>query len=169
MEKGARVLDLMKTPSGHLALKVDEYGAATEDKGSMSFTISASPQCEDDPLLVKEAYDPQPAAGAPAMIDARTYDVTGYQGHQLVHQRGDVHVHDPVFGELHLEDLASQEYAKIYQAIHEEGAKSTPPDAQAGTPAEGDDAAEKFEFVTSSSGSAAQHGAGIWTPPSPNE
>eukprot|EP00959_Pyramimonas_sp_CCMP1952_P176761 3694624-Pyramimonas_sp.AAC.1 len=30
--KGARVLDLMKTPSGHLALKVDECGAATEDK-----------------------------------------------------------------------------------------------------------------------------------------
>eukprot|EP00959_Pyramimonas_sp_CCMP1952_P383654 8040144-Pyramimonas_sp.AAC.2 len=49
--KGARVLDLMKTPPGHLALKVDEYGAATEDKRSMPFTISANPQCEDDPLL----------------------------------------------------------------------------------------------------------------------
>eukprot|EP00959_Pyramimonas_sp_CCMP1952_P122611 2563315-Pyramimonas_sp.AAC.1 len=33
--KEARVLDVMKTPSGHLALKVDECGAATEDKGSM--------------------------------------------------------------------------------------------------------------------------------------
>eukprot|EP00959_Pyramimonas_sp_CCMP1952_P257757 5386176-Pyramimonas_sp.AAC.1 len=32
--KGARVFDLMKTPSGHLALKVDEYEAATEDQGS---------------------------------------------------------------------------------------------------------------------------------------
>eukprot|EP00959_Pyramimonas_sp_CCMP1952_P275408 5756530-Pyramimonas_sp.AAC.1 len=30
--KGARVLDLMKTPSGHLALKVDGRGAATDDK-----------------------------------------------------------------------------------------------------------------------------------------
>eukprot|EP00959_Pyramimonas_sp_CCMP1952_P304135 6365417-Pyramimonas_sp.AAC.1 len=71
--KGARVLDLMKTPSGHLALKVDEYGAATEDKGSMPFTITADPQCEDDPLLVKEASDPEPAAGIPAMSDAHTY------------------------------------------------------------------------------------------------
>eukprot|EP00959_Pyramimonas_sp_CCMP1952_P070129 1463993-Pyramimonas_sp.AAC.1 len=33
--KGARVLDSMKTPSGHLALKADGYGAATEDEGSM--------------------------------------------------------------------------------------------------------------------------------------
>eukprot|EP00959_Pyramimonas_sp_CCMP1952_P441834 9249587-Pyramimonas_sp.AAC.1 len=56
--KGARVLDLMKTPSGHLALKVDEYGTATEDEWSVSFTITANPPCEDDPLLVKEAPDP---------------------------------------------------------------------------------------------------------------
>eukprot|EP00959_Pyramimonas_sp_CCMP1952_P386145 8093007-Pyramimonas_sp.AAC.1 len=63
----------------------------------MSFTITSNPQCEDDPVLAKEASDPQPAAGAPAMSGAHTYDVTGYQGHQLVHQRGDVHVHDPVF------------------------------------------------------------------------
>eukprot|EP00959_Pyramimonas_sp_CCMP1952_P050924 1063823-Pyramimonas_sp.AAC.1 len=51
LRKGARVLDLMKTPSGHLALKVDEYGAATEDKGPLSFTITANPHCEDDPFL----------------------------------------------------------------------------------------------------------------------
>eukprot|EP00959_Pyramimonas_sp_CCMP1952_P178841 3738578-Pyramimonas_sp.AAC.1 len=44
----------MKTPSGHLALKADEYGTAVEDKGSMSLTISANPQREDDPLLVEE-------------------------------------------------------------------------------------------------------------------
>eukprot|EP00959_Pyramimonas_sp_CCMP1952_P379133 7941622-Pyramimonas_sp.AAC.1 len=49
--KGARVFDLMTTPSGHLALKVDEYGAAAEDKRSMSFTITANPHCEDAPLL----------------------------------------------------------------------------------------------------------------------
>eukprot|EP00959_Pyramimonas_sp_CCMP1952_P298425 6242054-Pyramimonas_sp.AAC.1 len=30
--KGARVFDFLKTPSGHLAIEVDEYGAATEDK-----------------------------------------------------------------------------------------------------------------------------------------
>eukprot|EP00959_Pyramimonas_sp_CCMP1952_P418684 8770892-Pyramimonas_sp.AAC.1 len=30
--KDARVSDSMKTPSGHLALKVEEDGAATEDK-----------------------------------------------------------------------------------------------------------------------------------------
>eukprot|EP00959_Pyramimonas_sp_CCMP1952_P283201 5919849-Pyramimonas_sp.AAC.1 len=49
--KDARVLDLMKTLSGHLALKAEEYGTPTEDKASMSFTITANPQCEDDPLL----------------------------------------------------------------------------------------------------------------------
>eukprot|EP00959_Pyramimonas_sp_CCMP1952_P376239 7880764-Pyramimonas_sp.AAC.1 len=63
---------MMKTPSGHLTLNV---GAASEDKGSMSFTITADPQCEDDPLLVKEASDPEPAAGTPAMSDAHAYDV----------------------------------------------------------------------------------------------
>eukprot|EP00959_Pyramimonas_sp_CCMP1952_P048587 1014565-Pyramimonas_sp.AAC.1 len=64
--KGARVLDMMKTPSGHLALEVDEYGAATKDKGSMSFTSTANPHCENDSLLVKEVSDPEPAAGTPA-------------------------------------------------------------------------------------------------------
>eukprot|EP00959_Pyramimonas_sp_CCMP1952_P105290 2200962-Pyramimonas_sp.AAC.1 len=59
--------------------------------------------------------------------------------------------------------------AKVYQAIYEEGTKWTPPDAQAGTPAEVDDTAEKFEICTSSSGSAAQHGTGIWAPPSPHD
>eukprot|EP00959_Pyramimonas_sp_CCMP1952_P428341 8971650-Pyramimonas_sp.AAC.1 len=28
--QGARVLDRMERPSGHLAIKVDEYGVATE-------------------------------------------------------------------------------------------------------------------------------------------
>eukprot|EP00959_Pyramimonas_sp_CCMP1952_P201588 4215697-Pyramimonas_sp.AAC.1 len=67
---GARVLDWM-TPSGHLALKAAEYGTAAEDKkGSTSCIITANPQCEDDALLVKEASDPVPTAGAPAMSDA---------------------------------------------------------------------------------------------------
>eukprot|EP00959_Pyramimonas_sp_CCMP1952_P309838 6483437-Pyramimonas_sp.AAC.1 len=38
--RGARVFDLMKTPPGHLALEVDEYGAATEDKRSTSITVA---------------------------------------------------------------------------------------------------------------------------------
>eukprot|EP00959_Pyramimonas_sp_CCMP1952_P022549 474150-Pyramimonas_sp.AAC.1 len=71
----------MKTPSGHLALKVDEYGTATEGKGSVSFNITANPQCEDAPLLVKEAADTEPETGAPAMSDAHAYmmpqDTTG--------------------------------------------------------------------------------------------
>eukprot|EP00959_Pyramimonas_sp_CCMP1952_P198096 4143587-Pyramimonas_sp.AAC.1 len=49
--QGARALDSMKTPFGHPALKVDECGAATEDNNSMSFTIAANPQREDDPPL----------------------------------------------------------------------------------------------------------------------
>eukprot|EP00959_Pyramimonas_sp_CCMP1952_P144666 3027726-Pyramimonas_sp.AAC.1 len=62
----------MKTPSGHLALKVDEYGAATEDKRSVSFTIMANSHCEDAPLLVKEAAGAEPAAGQPALYSAGT-------------------------------------------------------------------------------------------------
>eukprot|EP00959_Pyramimonas_sp_CCMP1952_P098602 2061191-Pyramimonas_sp.AAC.1 len=48
--KGARVLDMMKTPSGHLALKADECEMATEDQGPMSLTIAANPQREEAPL-----------------------------------------------------------------------------------------------------------------------
>eukprot|EP00959_Pyramimonas_sp_CCMP1952_P389330 8158034-Pyramimonas_sp.AAC.1 len=47
--KGARVLDLMKTPSGHLAIEVDECGVAAEDRGPMAFSIAANPHCEDVP------------------------------------------------------------------------------------------------------------------------
>eukprot|EP00959_Pyramimonas_sp_CCMP1952_P206664 4321753-Pyramimonas_sp.AAC.1 len=71
--KGARVLDLMKTPSGHLALKADEYEMATEDQGSMSFTSTAIHQCEGARLLVKEASNPEPIGGAPAVNDAHAY------------------------------------------------------------------------------------------------
>eukprot|EP00959_Pyramimonas_sp_CCMP1952_P104019 2174209-Pyramimonas_sp.AAC.1 len=39
----------------------------------MSFTTTANPQCEEDPLLVKEAADTEPAARTPAMSDAHTY------------------------------------------------------------------------------------------------
>eukprot|EP00959_Pyramimonas_sp_CCMP1952_P337269 7062766-Pyramimonas_sp.AAC.1 len=49
--KGARVLDLMRTPSGHLAIKADECEMATGDQGSMSFTITANLLCEEAPLL----------------------------------------------------------------------------------------------------------------------
>eukprot|EP00959_Pyramimonas_sp_CCMP1952_P343932 7203834-Pyramimonas_sp.AAC.1 len=59
--------------------------------------------------------------------------------------------------------------AKIYKAIYEEGTKWTPSAAQAGAPAEVDDAAEKFYIFILSSGSAAKRGTGIWMPPSPNE
>eukprot|EP00959_Pyramimonas_sp_CCMP1952_P405267 8493877-Pyramimonas_sp.AAC.1 len=48
--KGARVLDLMKTPPGHLTLKVDEYGSATEDKSRFlllprPILIARMPRC----------------------------------------------------------------------------------------------------------------------------
>eukprot|EP00959_Pyramimonas_sp_CCMP1952_P019630 414784-Pyramimonas_sp.AAC.1 len=60
----------MKTPPGHLALKVDEYGAATEDKRSMSLTIAAKPHGENAALFVKEAPGTEPAAGQPALSSA---------------------------------------------------------------------------------------------------
>eukprot|EP00959_Pyramimonas_sp_CCMP1952_P337615 7070049-Pyramimonas_sp.AAC.1 len=63
----------MKTPSGHLALKADEYEMATGDDGSMSFTITANPQCEEAPLFVKEVSGPEPIAGTPAVHDAHAY------------------------------------------------------------------------------------------------
>eukprot|EP00959_Pyramimonas_sp_CCMP1952_P051594 1078232-Pyramimonas_sp.AAC.2 len=47
--KGARVFDLMETPSGHLAIKFDERGAEAEDKGSLAFTKTANPHSEDAP------------------------------------------------------------------------------------------------------------------------
>eukprot|EP00959_Pyramimonas_sp_CCMP1952_P229408 4796708-Pyramimonas_sp.AAC.1 len=77
LRRGARVFDLMKTPSGHLAIKVDEYGTATEDKGSMSCMITANPHCEDAPLLVNEAADAEPTAGQLASSSAGAfYDVS---------------------------------------------------------------------------------------------
>eukprot|EP00959_Pyramimonas_sp_CCMP1952_P239542 5006253-Pyramimonas_sp.AAC.1 len=93
LEKGAGVFGMMETPSGHLAFEVDEHGVAIEDERSIWFTIPANPHCEEAPLLVKEAVDAEPAAvqpasssaGAHVMSDARAYDVTGYQGHQLLH------------------------------------------------------------------------------------
>eukprot|EP00959_Pyramimonas_sp_CCMP1952_P317351 6642011-Pyramimonas_sp.AAC.1 len=62
----------MKTPPGHPAIKVDEYGVATEENGSTAFTITANPHCEDAPLLVKEATDAEPTAGQPASSSAGT-------------------------------------------------------------------------------------------------
>eukprot|EP00959_Pyramimonas_sp_CCMP1952_P294121 6151709-Pyramimonas_sp.AAC.1 len=39
----------------------------------MSLTITANPQCADAPSLVKEASDPEPLAGTPAVNDAHAY------------------------------------------------------------------------------------------------
>eukprot|EP00959_Pyramimonas_sp_CCMP1952_P103226 2159013-Pyramimonas_sp.AAC.1 len=39
----------------------------------MSFTSTANLQCENDPLRVKEAFDPEPIAEAPAVHDAHAY------------------------------------------------------------------------------------------------
>eukprot|EP00959_Pyramimonas_sp_CCMP1952_P146079 3058801-Pyramimonas_sp.AAC.1 len=56
--KGARALGLMKTPPGHLALKVDECGSAAEDKRSMSLlsrpTLTAwMPRCSSERQLAQ--------------------------------------------------------------------------------------------------------------------
>eukprot|EP00959_Pyramimonas_sp_CCMP1952_P440144 9214792-Pyramimonas_sp.AAC.1 len=40
-------------PSGHLAIKVDECGVATEDNGPVAFIITANPRCEETVLLAK--------------------------------------------------------------------------------------------------------------------
>eukprot|EP00959_Pyramimonas_sp_CCMP1952_P067725 1413482-Pyramimonas_sp.AAC.1 len=144
----------------------------------MSFTLTANPQWEDDPLLVKEASDPEPTGGAPARSDAHAYmmsqdtksisfsikeETFAFPIQPLVnnivktwHRRNTSFGTDPVSAD---QDFALRNLqANVYQAIYEEGTKWTPPDAQAGALAEGGDAAEKFDIFTSSSGSAAQRG-----------
>eukprot|EP00959_Pyramimonas_sp_CCMP1952_P273173 5710110-Pyramimonas_sp.AAC.1 len=79
--KGAGVMDLIKTPSGHLAMTVDEYGFATEAHGSTASTATANPRREETPAHIKEVADVEPMArqaafsnaGAPATNDANTY------------------------------------------------------------------------------------------------
>eukprot|EP00959_Pyramimonas_sp_CCMP1952_P301622 6310798-Pyramimonas_sp.AAC.1 len=114
---------------------------ATEDQGSMSFTITANPQCEEAPLLVKEVSDPEPIAGEPAVSDAHAYmmsqDTKGIT----------FSINDEAFA-----------FTIQILAIYKEGTKWALPDAQAGAPAEEDEAGEMFDIFTSSSGSAAQHG-----------
>eukprot|EP00959_Pyramimonas_sp_CCMP1952_P362800 7597479-Pyramimonas_sp.AAC.1 len=39
----------------------------------MSITITANPQCEEAPLLVREASDPEQIAGTLAVCDAHAY------------------------------------------------------------------------------------------------
>eukprot|EP00959_Pyramimonas_sp_CCMP1952_P113584 2374272-Pyramimonas_sp.AAC.1 len=79
--KCVRVLGLIKAPSGHLAIKVNEYGVATEADVSTAFTIAKNPQCEETRMLIKETADVGPmvvqpapsSAEAPAPNDARIY------------------------------------------------------------------------------------------------
>eukprot|EP00959_Pyramimonas_sp_CCMP1952_P214785 4494793-Pyramimonas_sp.AAC.1 len=79
--KGARVLNMMKTPPGHLAIEVDGCGVATEDHGSMAFIVTANPNCEDTPLLGKEAADAEPTAGQPASSSAGTPATSDVHAH----------------------------------------------------------------------------------------
>eukprot|EP00959_Pyramimonas_sp_CCMP1952_P295846 6188307-Pyramimonas_sp.AAC.1 len=56
--KGARVLDFIKTPAGHLAIKVDEYGVATEANGSRAFTVTANPHARKHPCSSRRSLMP---------------------------------------------------------------------------------------------------------------
>eukprot|EP00959_Pyramimonas_sp_CCMP1952_P096339 2014049-Pyramimonas_sp.AAC.1 len=55
--KGARVIDLVVTPSGHLAIKVDEYDVATEADGATAFTIAAKPKFDGDAPAARHRGD----------------------------------------------------------------------------------------------------------------
>eukprot|EP00959_Pyramimonas_sp_CCMP1952_P354114 7419086-Pyramimonas_sp.AAC.1 len=159
--KVARVFYLTKTPPGHPAIKVDEYGVAAEDNGSTAFTITANLHREDAPLLVKEAADAGPtarqpassSAGAPATSDAHAYmvsqDTKGirfssneetfvYTIQSSVNNTLKTwHRRNTTYGNV--PTLADQDFAlrnlraKVYQAIYEEGRKWMPPDSAAGT------------------------------------
>eukprot|EP00959_Pyramimonas_sp_CCMP1952_P118562 2478892-Pyramimonas_sp.AAC.1 len=65
-------MDLVRTPSGHLAIKVDECDVATEADGARAFTIAANPRCERTPLrhVIKDIVDTEPIAGQPASSSA---------------------------------------------------------------------------------------------------
>eukprot|EP00959_Pyramimonas_sp_CCMP1952_P008639 180628-Pyramimonas_sp.AAC.1 len=49
----------------------------------MSFTIAANPQCEDAPLLVKEAAGAEPAAGQPAACSAGAPAIGGASAYMM--------------------------------------------------------------------------------------
>jgi len=67
--KGARVVDLIKTPSGHLAMKVDAYAGASDQQSEKTFALNAT---EGQPHTLEEANAGQPAssAGQPASSSA---------------------------------------------------------------------------------------------------
>eukprot|EP00959_Pyramimonas_sp_CCMP1952_P439537 9201785-Pyramimonas_sp.AAC.1 len=54
----------MKTPSEHLAMKVDECGVATEADGSTAVTITTNLLCQEMPVPIKETTDATPKASA---------------------------------------------------------------------------------------------------------
>eukprot|EP00959_Pyramimonas_sp_CCMP1952_P272918 5705116-Pyramimonas_sp.AAC.1 len=82
--EGCRALDLMKTPSGHLALKVDEYETAAEGQWSMSFWHHAQSSARRSPVTRQGSFLPR--ANCRDTCCARCpciYDVARYEGHQL--------------------------------------------------------------------------------------
>eukprot|EP00959_Pyramimonas_sp_CCMP1952_P246622 5154425-Pyramimonas_sp.AAC.1 len=185
--KGARVHDSANAPSGHLAIEVDEYGVATEDKdtGSMAFTTPADPHSEDAPLHVKEAAGAgssagQPAsssAGAPATDNAHAYmmsqdtkgicfsineETLAFAIQSLVNNTLNTwHRRNTSYGNVRAPADPDFALRNLQANVDRANARSA-----ARAPAGEDDAAEKFDIFSSSSGSAAQHGTGIWTPPS---
>ena len=54
LAKGAKVVDLVKTPSGHLAMKADDYANATAKRGNSCYTLHAS---KGEPHALEEHID----------------------------------------------------------------------------------------------------------------
>eukprot|EP00959_Pyramimonas_sp_CCMP1952_P027862 584452-Pyramimonas_sp.AAC.1 len=143
----------------------------------MSFTTMANPLCEDAPPLAQEAAGAEPAAGTPAMSDAYAYmmsqDIKGIS-FSIIEETLAFTIQPGIAG-IRPSELSPPRPTRTspcatcrrsyVRPFHEGGNEWTPPDAKAGSPAEGDDAAERLDLFTSSSGFAAQYFAGIWTPP----
>eukprot|EP00959_Pyramimonas_sp_CCMP1952_P282005 5894172-Pyramimonas_sp.AAC.1 len=107
----------MTTPPGRPAFMVDEYGVATEASGSTALTLTANPQCEEMPMLVKEVADAEPTAeqpasssvGTPATSDARAYMMSQDTGGILFSISEEAFSYTIHSGEQRPQDLASQE------------------------------------------------------------
>eukprot|EP00959_Pyramimonas_sp_CCMP1952_P002752 56885-Pyramimonas_sp.AAC.1 len=140
--RGATVLHLMKTPSLHLAIKVDEYGDATEANGSTASTVTANPQCEEMPMLVKEVADAEPNAGqpassnagAPAASDARAF-MMSQDSRGIRFSTNEESLSYAIQSLVNNAPKTWNRQAMVYQAFYEEGSEWAPPDNAAGAPA----------------------------------
>eukprot|EP00959_Pyramimonas_sp_CCMP1952_P160655 3359728-Pyramimonas_sp.AAC.1 len=126
LAKGARVFDLVKTHSGHVALKVDECGAAAEDKVRPASGTAGTPATSDAHAYMMS----QDTKGICFSIDEKThaFAIQSWVNSTLKTWRH----RNTSFGNAPTpadQDFALRNLqAKVHQAISGEDSKWTPPD-----------------------------------------